>query len=63
MTDILDCLGDARVSSQVMVMMGVEDVQSRMGFPTQLKSKKVKISKEKTSQMIIKGKLSQRGLS
>ena len=26
--DILDCLGDARVSSQVMVMMGVKDVQS-----------------------------------
>jgi len=27
MMDILDCLGDARVSSQAMVMMGAEDVQ------------------------------------
>jgi len=25
--DILDCLGDARVSSQVVVMMGAKDVQ------------------------------------
>jgi len=28
MTDILDCLGDARVPSQVVVMMGVKDIQS-----------------------------------
>jgi len=27
-TDVLDRLGDARVSSQAMVMMGAEDVQS-----------------------------------
>jgi len=27
-TDILDCFGDARVSSQVMNVMGVQDVQS-----------------------------------
>jgi len=26
--DILDCLGDTRVSSKVMVMMGAKDVQS-----------------------------------
>jgi len=26
-TDVLDCLGDARVSGQVMVMMRAEDVQ------------------------------------
>ena len=35
---------------------------SRMGFPTQLKSKKVDISKEKTSQMIVKEKLSKRAV-
>jgi len=28
MTDILDHLGDARVSSQAMVVMGAKDVQS-----------------------------------
>ena len=33
-----------------------------MGFTTQLKSKKVKIGKEKTSQVIIKGKLSERAV-
>ena len=33
---------------------------SRMGFPIQLKSKEVKIGKEKTSQMIMKEKLSER---
>ena len=27
MTDILDCLGNARVPSQVVVMMGVKDIQ------------------------------------
>ena len=27
-TDVLDCLGDARMSSQAMIMMGVKDVQS-----------------------------------
>ena len=27
-TDVLDCLGDARVSSQMMVVVGVEDIQS-----------------------------------
>jgi len=27
MTDILDCLGDARVSSQAVVMMGAKDIQ------------------------------------
>ena len=27
-TNVLDCLGDARVASQVVVMMGAEDVQS-----------------------------------
>jgi len=27
-TDILDCLGDARVSSQAMVVRGAKDVQS-----------------------------------
>jgi len=26
-TDVLDCLGDARMSSQVMIVMGVKDVQ------------------------------------
>ena len=26
--DVLDCLGDAWVSSQVMVMVGAEDIQS-----------------------------------
>jgi len=31
-----------------------------MGFLTRLKSKKVEISKEKTSQMIVKEKLSER---
>ena len=31
-----------------------------MGFPTQLKSKKVEISKGKTSLMIVKEKLSER---
>jgi len=36
-----------------------ERVLSRTGFLTQLKSKKVEISKEKTSQMIVKGKLSE----
>ena len=35
---------------------------SRMGFPIQLKSKEVKISKEKTSQMIVKEKLSERAV-
>ena len=35
---------------------------SRMGFPTQLKNKKVEISKEKISQMIIKEKLSERAV-
>jgi len=27
-TDILDCLGDARVSSQAVVMMRAKDIQS-----------------------------------
>ena len=36
---------------------------SRTGFPIQLKSKEVKIGKEKTSQMIIKGKLSERAVA
>ena len=27
MTDVLDCLGNAQVSSQVMVMMGAKDIQ------------------------------------
>ena len=35
---------------------------SRMGFRTRLNSKKVKIGKEKMSQMIIKGKLSERAV-
>jgi len=35
---------------------------SRTGFPTRLKSKKVEISKEKTSQMIVKEKLSERAV-
>jgi len=26
-TDVLDCLGDARMSSQAMIVMGVKDVQ------------------------------------
>jgi len=34
---------------------------SRTGFPTRLKSKKVKIGKEKMSQMIIKGKALREG--
>ena len=34
-------------------------MMSRMGFPTQLKSKKVEIGKEKTSRMIIKEELSE----
>jgi len=33
-----------------------------MGFLTQLKSKQVEISKEKVSQIIIKGKLSERAV-
>jgi len=28
MTDVLDCLGNAWVSSQAMVMVGVEDIHS-----------------------------------
>ena len=28
MTDVLDCLGNTQVSSQVMVMVGVKDIQS-----------------------------------
>ena len=35
---------------------------SRTGFLTQLKSKKVEISKEKMSQMIVKEKLSERAV-
>ena len=35
---------------------------SRTGFQTRLKSKKVEISKGKTSQMIIKGMLSERAV-
>ena len=31
--DILDCLGDARVSSQVMVVMGAKDVLSYVKSP------------------------------
>jgi len=41
---------------------GSSIILSRMGFPTQLKRKKVKISKEKTSQMIVKEKLSERAV-
>jgi len=33
-----------------------------MGFPTQLKCNKVRIDKEKTSRMIIRGKLSKRAV-
>jgi len=33
-----------------------------MGFPTQLKSKEVDIGQEKTSQMIVKEKLSERAV-
>ena len=33
-----------------------------MGFPTRLKSKKVKIGKEKTSRIIVKEKLSERAV-
>jgi len=35
---------------------------SRMGFLTQLKSKKVEISKEKTLRMIVNEKLSERAV-
>ena len=41
---------------------GSSIILSRTGFLTQLKSKKVKISKEKMSQMIIKEKLSDRAV-
>jgi len=35
---------------------------SRSGYPIQLKSKEVEIGKEKTSQMIVKGMLSERAV-
>ena len=38
------------------------ELVSRTGFLTQLKSKKVKIGEEKTSQMIVKEKLSERAV-
>ena len=28
MMDVLDCLGDARVSSQTMIIVGAQDIQS-----------------------------------
>jgi len=41
---------------------GSSIILSRTDFPTQLKSKKVEIGKEKTSRMIIKEKLSERAV-
>ena len=41
---------------------GDMDYVSRMGFLTQLKCNKVGIDKEKTSRMIVRGKLSERAV-
>src|SRR5882724_5457534 len=40
----------------------VHELMSRMGFLTRIKSKKVEIGKERTSKMIVKGKLSERAV-
>ena len=50
----------ARKSSKGLYYLILTPVKNR--FPTQLKSKKVEISKEKMSQMIVKEKLSERAV-
>ena len=58
----LETHGKFPIITRIFDDSGSSIILSRMGFPTQLKSKKVEIGKEKTSQMIVKEKLSKRAV-